>query len=107
MVTPQFLYMESFTPEGRIDMGAAGDEVVNGFVNTRERCLFPITMKYAPAFLTDWPLIRQNGLFGYINTDYDIAIPPQYEFAGDFGEGVAYGEKDGSKYIIDKSGGFC
>lgn len=106
VVTPQFLYMESFTPEGRALIWVQrGDEVVNGFVNTRGEVFIPDNYEICSGFSDGLALIRQNGLFGYINTDYDIAIPPQYEFAGDFGEGVAYGEKDGSKYMIDRSGG--
>ena len=105
IVSPRFLYAENFTPEGRaLVWTEQGEEVVKGFVNTSGEVFIPGGFEICSGFSDGLALIRQNDLFGYINVDYDIAIAPQYEFAGDFGEGVAYGEKDGGKYIIDKSG---
>jgi len=105
IVKPQFLYAESFTPEGRALIWLSrGEEVVNGFVNTKGEVFVPEDYEVCSRFSDGLALIRRNGLYGYINADYAIVIPPQYDDAGDFGEGLAYAEKDGEKFMIDKTG---
>lgn len=105
IVHPRFLYAEGFTPEGRALVWISqGNEVVNGFVNTKGEVFIPDDFEICSGFSDGLALIRQNDLYGYINIDYAIAIPAQYDDAGDFGEGVAYAEKDGGKFMIDKTG---
>lgn len=45
-----------------------------------------------------------NGLYGYMNTDGNLEINYQYDFADDFSEGLAVVEKDGKYGFIDKEG---
>jgi len=105
LVEPRFLYAESFTPEGRALVWAfRGEEVVRGFVNTDGEVFIPEDYEICSRFSDGLALIRQDNLFGYIGADYTIAIEPRYTDAGDFGEGLAYAEKDGEKFIIDKTG---
>jgi len=105
IVSPRFLYADSFSPEGRaLVWMEQGEEVVKCFINTSGEVFIPDSFEICSGFSDGLALIRQNDLFGYIDPDYTITIQPQFEYAGDFGEGVAYGEKDGGKYMIDKSG---
>lgn len=42
--------------------------------------------------------------YGYLDTNGQVAIPFQFEHAGDFQEGLAYVVKDGKIAYIDKTG---
>ena len=54
---------------------------------------------YNPLFL-----IKQNGLFGYIQKSGEIAIEPIYSAAFEFNEGIAFVVKDNKPFFIDKEG---
>jgi len=105
IIRPRFLYAENFSPEGRALVWIKQeDEVVRGFVNTKGEVFIPDDFEICSGFSDGLALIRQNGLYGYIDAGYSVVIPPRFQSAGDFGEGRAYAETDGEKYIIDKSG---
>lgn len=105
IVSPQFLYAESFTSEGRALVWAAqGEAIVKGFVNTEGEIFIPEDFEVCSGFSDGLALIRQNGLYGYINAEYGIAIQPQFNDAGCFGEGLAFAEKDGRRFMIDRTG---
>ena len=48
--------------------------------------------------------VRQNGLWGYIDENAQWIIPPQYDKAAGFSDGLALVEKDGQLMYIDHSG---
>ena len=48
--------------------------------------------------------VKMNGLWGYMNTDGEIVIEPQYEQAGDFSEGLAIVSFQEEDYLIDVYG---
>ena len=48
--------------------------------------------------------VRQNGLWGYIDEQAAWVIPPQYDSADNFRDGLALAEKDGRLMYIDRSG---
>ena len=48
--------------------------------------------------------VKQNGLWGYINKQAEWVIPPQYDSADNFRDGLALVEKDGKLMYIDHSG---
>ena len=48
--------------------------------------------------------VRQKGLWGYINEQAQWVIPPQYDSADNYRDGLALVEKDGKLMYIDHSG---
>lgn len=48
--------------------------------------------------------VKQNGLWGYINEQIQWVIPPQYNSADNFRDGLALVEKDGKLMYIDHRG---
>lgn len=48
--------------------------------------------------------VRINGLWGYINGQADMVIPPDWDKAGSFRNGLALVEKDGKLNYIDHNG---
>jgi formylglycine-generating enzyme required for sulfatase activity len=56
-------------------------------------------------FVNGYAIVRFGGELGYLNTDGEYAIPPQYERATDFNEqGVAEVAKNGRLFRIDPTG---
>lgn len=49
---------------------------------------------------------RVNWKYGFINKDFEEIIPPIYDFAYDFKDGLSLVEKDGKWFYIDKQGNF-
>ena len=47
---------------------------------------------------------NNEGLWGYIDPYGELKIDYRYSDAGDFKDGFAVSMKDGSWYIVDKSG---
>ena len=48
--------------------------------------------------------VKQSGLWGYIDEHAQWVIPPQYDSANNFRDGLALVEKDGKLMYIDRSG---
>ena len=48
--------------------------------------------------------VMQRGLWGYIDENAQWVIPPQYDSAASFSDGLALVEKDGKLMYIDHSG---
>ena len=48
--------------------------------------------------------VSQNGQYGYINEQADWILPPQWDYAWDFENGLALVEKDGKLAYIDHDG---
>ena len=48
--------------------------------------------------------VSMNGLWGYIDENAQWVIPPRYDSAGSFRDGLALVEKDGKLMYIDRSG---
>ena len=48
--------------------------------------------------------VRQNGLWGYINEQAEMVIPPAWDSASSFRDGLALAEKNGKLMYIDRSG---
>ena len=56
-------------------------------------------------FVNGYAIVRAGGELGYLNTDGEYAIEPQYEQAADFNaQGEAEVAKDGRRFRIDRSG---
>ena len=49
---------------------------------------------------------RVNWKYGFINRNFEEVIPPIYDFAYGFKDGLARVEKDGKWFYIDKQGNF-
>ena len=49
---------------------------------------------------------RVNWKYGFINKDFEEIIPPIYDFAYDFKDGLSLVEKEGKWFYIDKQGNF-
>ena len=49
-------------------------------------------------------LVRRNGLYGYLGSDFREIITARYEEATDFSDGCAAVKINGEWHIIDKSG---
>ncbi len=50
------------------------------------------------------PVTRTGGTYGYINTDNLFVIPPTFDNAGEFQDGLALVEKNTKSFYIDKTG---
>ena len=64
----------------------------NGYVDERGTlCIQPIFPACQDAFSTDlaWAIDGTNGKYGYIDESGSFVIPPQYENAGEYAEGLA------------------
>lgn len=48
--------------------------------------------------------VERDGLYGYMNAEYQVFVEPQYEEAMLFTEGFACVKKDGRWQIIDLTG---
>lgn len=49
---------------------------------------------------------RVNWKYGFINKKFEEIIPPIYDFAYDFKDGLALVEKDSKRFYIDRQGNF-
>ena len=71
-------------------------------------CLMILALCLSVSFAEDestslYP-IRENGLWGYINELAEWVIPPQYDYAESFRDGLALVEQDGKMLYIDHDG---
>ena len=76
-----------------------------GFINTGGATLIAPQYADAHSFSGGYAAVQNSeGLWGYINPYGELKIDYRYSEAGDFKDGFAVSMKDGSWYIVDKSG---
>ena len=76
-----------------------------GFINTGGATLIAPQYADAHSFSGGYAAVQNSeGLWGYIDPYGELKIDYRYSEAGDFKDGFAVSMKDGSWYIVDKSG---
>lgn len=63
-----------------------------------------INCDVAEEFSEGLAAVKINGLWGYMNTNGELVIEPQYEKAGSFSEGLAVAAFQDENYLIDMDG---
>lgn len=121
VITPRFAYACAFsdglakvvTKKTRL----LGEEKKWGYINKRGELVFEALTKNAPFeydtchrgwFSEGLAVVRpkRKRKYGYINKDFDYAIPPTFDGAKAFRDGVAYVKRNNVFGYIDKTGKF-
>jgi hypothetical protein len=75
------------------------------FINTNGRTVFAGTFEQVNAFADHRAAVRIQGKWGYVNELGEMIIPPQFDGAETFSEGLAFVKvNDDDAYFIDTSG---
>lgn len=74
------------------------------FINANWQTVFEGTYEQVYAFADHRAAVRIQGKWGYVNELGEMIIPPQFDWAETFSDGLAYVALNDERYFIDTSG---
>ena len=95
--------------ESRIPPGYAyGKAIVADFGKPSRYALIDTRGNNLTGYVWDWMYSQENGCvrvkkdgkYGFLNSEGELVIPPQYGVTGDFSEGVVFAQEEGEERLI-------